>query len=74
MGLHGISLVRATGEMFRRRVFDALEGTKKDSPLGEQFCAHTILPDPAQPTRREPRCDIPVQDWSGFRTKQVCRN
>ena len=45
-GLHRISLVRASGETFRRRVFDALEGTRKDCPLGEQFCWHTVLPAP----------------------------
>ena len=52
--------IRASGETFRRRVFDALEGARKDCPLGEQFCWHTVLPDPASPPRRAPRRDPPV--------------
>ena len=35
--LNRISLVRASGETFRRRVFDALESARKDCSLGEQF-------------------------------------
>ena len=60
IGLHRISLVRASGETFRRRVFDALEGTREACPLGEQFCWHPVLPDPAPPPRRAPRPDPPV--------------
>ena len=55
-----ILFVRASGGTFRRRVFDALEGTRQDCPLGEQFCSHTVLPDPAPPPRRTPRRDPPV--------------
>ena len=46
--------------MFRRRVFDALESTKKDCPLGEQFCWLTVLIDLAPPPRRAPRRDSRV--------------
>ena len=60
IGLHRISLVRASGETFRRRFFDALEGARKDCPLGEQFCWHPVLPDPAPPPRRAPRREPPV--------------
>ena len=60
IGLHRISLVRASGETFKRRVFDALEGTRKDGPLGEQFCWHTVLSDPVPPPRRAFRRDTPV--------------
>ena len=60
IGLHRISLVRASGESFRRRVFDALEGTREARFLGEQFCWHPVLPDPALPPRRAPRPDPPV--------------
>ena len=52
--LHRISLVRASGEAFRRRVFDALEGTKDSSLLGDQFCRHPVLPDPASPFAERP--------------------
>ena len=53
-GLHRISLVRASGEAFRRRVFDALEGTRDPCLLGEQFCWHPVLPDPARPSAGRP--------------------
>ena len=59
-GLHRISLVRASGETFRRRVFDALEGTSEACSLDEQFCWHLLLPDSAPPPRRAPRPDPPV--------------
>ena len=47
-------------EKFRRRFLDALEGTKKDSPLGGQFCWHSILPDPSPQPRRAPQRELPV--------------
>ena len=59
-GLHRISPVRASGDTFRRREFDALEGTRDPCLLGEQFCWHPVLPDPAPPPRRAPRPDPPV--------------
>ena len=64
-GLNEISLVRASGETFRRRVFDALEGTRDSCLLGEQFCWHPVLPDPAPPPRRAPRPD-PLVVCPGF--------
>ena len=57
IGLHRISLVRASGESLRRRIFDALEGTREARPQSEQFCWHPVLPDPAPPLRRVPRPD-----------------
>ena len=60
IGLHRISLVRASGESFRRRVFDALEGTRGAYLLGELFCRRPVLPSPAPPPRRAPRPDPPV--------------
>ena len=60
IGLHRISLVRASGETFRRRVFDALGGTRDACLLGELFCRRPVLPDPAPPPRRAPRPDPPV--------------
>ena len=60
-----ISLVRAFGGSFRRRVFDALEGTREARLLGEQFCWHPVLPDSAPPPRRAPRPDPPVV-YPGF--------
>ena len=59
-GLHKISLVRASGETFRRRFFDALGGTRVACLLGELFCRRSILPGPAPPPRRAPRRDPPV--------------
>ena len=53
--LHTISLLRASGESFRRRLFDALEGAREARILGEQFCWYPVLPDPAPPPRRAPR-------------------
>ena len=55
-----ISLVRASGEAFRTRVFDALEGGRDDCLLGELFCRHLVLRGPAPPPRRAPRPDLPV--------------
>ena len=46
--------------MFKRRVFDALEGTREACSLGGQFCWHPVLPDPAPPLRHAPRPDPPV--------------
>ena len=63
--LNRISLVCASGEMFRRLVFDALESAGKDCSLGAQFYWRTVLPDPASPLRRAPRRDPPVV-CSGF--------
>ena len=64
-GLHRISLVRASEETFRRLVLEALEGTRDACLLGEQFCWHPILPDPAPPPRRAPRPD-PLVVCPGF--------
>ena len=69
-GLHRISLVRASGETFRRRFVSALEGMMDPCLLGEQFCWHLVLPDsrpaapPCAPTR-------PARGMSGFWTRQV---
>ena len=51
-GLHRISLVRASKEMFRTVVFDALEGTRDGCVLCEQTRRRPIqpgLPSPAAP-------------------------
>ena len=56
-GLNWISLFRASGESFRRLVLDALEGARDACFLGEQFCWHLIVPDPAWPPRWAPRLD-----------------
>ena len=60
IGLHRIYLIRASGESFKRRVFDALERTREARTLGEQFRWHPVLPDPAPPPHRAPRPDPPV--------------
>ena len=52
--LHRISLVHASGETFRQRVFDALEGTRDACILGELFCRRPVLPDPASPSAVRP--------------------
>ena len=59
-GLNEILLVRASGEMFQRRVFDVLGGTRDACLLGELFCRHPVPPRPAPPLRRAPRPDPPV--------------
>ena len=59
-GLHRMSVVRASGEAFRRRVFDALEGTKDSCLPGDQFCWHPVLPDPAPPSAGRPD---PTRPW-----------
>ena len=58
--LHRISLVRASGETFRRRFFDALEGTRDACLLGELFCRRPALPGPTPLPRLAPRPDPPV--------------
>ena len=61
ISLNRVSLARASGEMFRRRVFDALEGTRDACLLGELFCRRPVLPDPASPPRHAlPRPDPPA--------------
>ena len=47
--LHRLSLVRASGEAFRTRVFDALEGTRDGCVLREQTRRRPILPGPPRP-------------------------
>ena len=42
-----ISLLRASEESFKRRVFDASKGTREACLLDEQFCWHPVLLDPA---------------------------
>ena len=59
IGLHRISLVRACGETFRRRVFDALGGTRDACLLGKLFCRRPILPGPAPPSLCARRLDPP---------------
>ena len=54
---HRISFVRASGETFKRRVFDALEGTRGACLVGELFCRRPVLPSPAPPPRHAPRPD-----------------
>ena len=60
IGLHRISLVRASGGMFKSRVFDAVEGMWDARFLGELFCRRPVLPSPAPPPRRALR---PVRLW-----------
>ena len=64
-GLHRISLVRSSAEMFRRYVLDALGGTREDCFLGGLFCRHPFLTNPAPSPRRVLRADPPVV-CSGF--------
>ena len=59
-GLHRISLVRASGETFRRRLFDAWGGTRDACLLGVLFCRRPVLLGSAPPPRRAPRPDPPV--------------
>ena len=62
LGMSGfwVRQVRSSGENFRRRVFDASEGTGDACLLGEMFCRRPVLPCPAPPPRRAPRLDPPV--------------
>ena len=64
-GKKGISLVRASGEKFKRHVFDALAGARDACLLGELFCQRPVLPDPARPPRCAPRHD-PLVVCPGF--------
>ena len=59
-GLHRISLVRASGETFRHRFFDALGSTRDACFLGVLFCRRPVLPGRAPPPRRAARPDLPV--------------
>ena len=60
IGLNGISLVRSSGESFRKCFFDALDGTRDICLLGEMFCRRPVLLCPAPPPRRAPRLEPPV--------------
>ena len=55
-----VSFVRASGKTLKRLFFDPLESTRDLFFLGEKFCWHPILPNPARPPRRAPRPDLPV--------------
>ena len=59
-GLYRISLVRASGETFRRLVFDASGGTRDACLLGDLFCRRPVLAGPAPPPCRALRLDPPV--------------
>ena len=72
-GLHRILLVRASGETFKRFVFDALGGTRDACLLGELFCRGPVLTDPAPPPRRAPRPDPPVV-CLGFGFDRFCKS
>ena len=69
--LHRILLVRDSGETLRRRVFDALGGTRDACLLGELFCRRPVLPGPAAPPDHAPRPDPPVV-CLGFRFDKFC--
>ena len=49
IGLHRVSFVRASEELFRTVVFDALEGTRDGFVLREQIRRRPILPGPPRP-------------------------
>ena len=50
-GLHRISLVRASGELFRTVIFDALESTRDACLLRKQSCRASL---PSRPAMRRP--------------------
>ena len=60
IGLHRISLVRASKETFRTGVFDALGGTRDGCLLGEPIRRRPVLPGPARPAMRRPD---PTRPW-----------
>ena len=57
--LDSISLVRASGERFERRFFDALERARDACLLCELFCRRVALPD-ALLLRSAPRLELRV--------------
>ena len=59
-GLNGISFVRASGETFRRRVFDALGDTRDACLLGQLLCLCPAQPSPTPLPLRAPRPDPPM--------------
>ena len=71
IGLHRISPVRAPGGSFRRRVFDALEGTREACLLARRTVL--LASSPARPHPATPPCapTRPARGMSGFRTRQV---
>ena len=70
-GLHRVSLVRASGRTFRRRVLDSLEGARNACLLGELFCRRQSCPTP--PRRPAVRSD-PTRGMLGFWIRQVSIN
>ena len=60
IGLHRNSCVRASGESFKRVVFDPLGGKRVGRLLGGPTRRRPVLPGPAPPRRAPPRPDPPV--------------
>ena len=58
--LNRISLVRAYGETFKRRIFDAFGECEEGLFPRRTVLLVTVLPDPAPPPRRALRRDPPV--------------
>ena len=72
IGLHRISLVRASEETLRTGVFDALEVTRVACLLGEPIRRRPVLPGPASPCRPAVRClDSAPCSMFGFWIRQV---
>ena len=69
IGFHRISLVPASGEAFKRRVFDALEGTRDSCLLGNNSVGTQSYP---TPPRRPPGAQTrPARGMFGFWIRQV---
>ena len=69
IALKRVSLVRASGKTFRRRVFDALEGAREACLPGEQLL---LASNPARPRPAIPPCALtrPARVMSVFWTRQ----
>ena len=71
IGLHKISLVCASEELFRTVVFDALEGSRDGCVLREETRRRLILPGPPRSHPAVRRPTRPARGGSGFWLRQV---
>ena len=63
IGLHRVSLFRASRGTPTRVVFDRLEGKKGSCHLGEPSRRHPVLPFPAPPRRPAVHRPVPTRPW-----------
>ena len=74
IGLHMVSLVRASGGSFRTVVYDALGWGRVGCLLGEPIRRRPVLPGPAPPRRPAVRRPDPTCPWYVQALESTSRN